>query len=108
MKAVQQRNDYITLYPGQTGTGATHKNEVDGDVETWKDGHGKNADRFHQLSPLKSLTSGGSLEKSITLTSQMLYFAPGVVQAEAKAFSPSEQTTTTKNASLWFQPHEKL
>lgn len=38
----------------------------------------------------------------------MLYFAPGVVQAEAKAFSPSEQTTTKKNASLWFQPHEKL
>lgn len=24
----------------------------------------------------------------------MLYFAPGVVQAEAKAFSPSEQTKT--------------
>lgn len=35
----------------------------------------------------------------------MLYFAPGVIQAEGKAFSPSEQT---RNASLWCKQHEKL
>lgn len=35
----------------------------------------------------------------------MFYFAPGVVQTEVKAFSPSEQT---RNASLWYKVHEMI
>lgn len=80
-----RRNDYTTSE--MKNTAAPVK-----DAQTRKDVHGNSIDRFHQLSPFRSLASGGSLEKSTTLISQMLYAAPGLVQAEAKAFSPSEQT----------------